>query len=127
MAQWKASEASDNPRNLAALEKQRRSLTPRHRSPNFAESLEPDLVMLLAEPEVRLLMRADQVDERELMALLYAVRAQMRANSGTERHDEAQNSGNYRPGVGIVLLNERGEVFIGRRADVQNCPTSAPV
>jgi putative (di)nucleoside polyphosphate hydrolase len=26
----------------------------------------------------------------------------------------------YRPGVGIVLLNNRGEVFVGRRADVKD-------
>lgn len=25
----------------------------------------------------------------------------------------------YRPGIGIMLLNARGEVFVGRRADVQ--------
>jgi putative (di)nucleoside polyphosphate hydrolase len=25
----------------------------------------------------------------------------------------------YRPGIGIVLLNARGEIFVGRRADVQ--------
>lgn len=26
----------------------------------------------------------------------------------------------YRPGVGIVLLNDRGEVFVGRRANLKN-------
>jgi 8-oxo-dGTP pyrophosphatase MutT (NUDIX family) len=28
--------------------------------------------------------------------------------------------GQYRPGVGIMLLNIRGEVFVGRRADVKD-------
>jgi 8-oxo-dGTP pyrophosphatase MutT (NUDIX family)/GTP-binding protein EngB required for normal cell division len=32
---------------------------------------------------------------------------------GTVRHE-------YRPGVGIVLLNARGEVFVGRRADLKD-------
>ena len=30
---------------------------------------------------------------------------------------QAVTSDQYRPGVGIVLLNTRGEVFVGRRAD----------
>lgn len=30
------------------------------------------------------------------------------------------DSGQYRPGVGVVLLNARGEVFVGRRADLKD-------
>jgi putative (di)nucleoside polyphosphate hydrolase len=121
MAQTKATPAGTDPKSAAALGKpQRRFATFKRRSANLSESLNPDLVMLLDEPEVRLLMRADDVDEHELMEMLDAVRAQMRANPVTMQHDQAQNSGDYRPGVGIVLLNQRGEVFIGRRIDVQN-------
>jgi putative (di)nucleoside polyphosphate hydrolase len=32
---------------------------------------------------------------------------------------QADTSDQYRPGVGIVLLNTRGEVFVGRRADLK--------
>ena len=31
-----------------------------------------------------------------------------------------KRGGKYRPGVGIVLLNKRGEVFVGHRADVKD-------
>lgn len=33
---------------------------------------------------------------------------------------EMERGGKYRPGVGIMLLNNRGEVFIGRRSDVND-------
>lgn len=31
-----------------------------------------------------------------------------------------QDNQQYRPGVGIILLNRRGEVFVGRRADLED-------
>jgi len=121
MGQARPTPANSDPKSATALGKSERHIPTASRlSANLSESPEPDLVMLLDEPEVRLLMHADNVDERELMAMLNAVRTQMRANSATKQHDKAQNSDDYRPGVGIVLLNGRGEIFIGRRADVQN-------
>jgi len=33
---------------------------------------------------------------------------------------ERRARNDYRPGVGIVLLNQRGEVFVGRRADLRD-------
>lgn len=33
---------------------------------------------------------------------------------------ERRERDDYRPGVGIVLLNQRGEVFVGRRADLRD-------
>ena len=33
---------------------------------------------------------------------------------------EMESGGKYRPGVGIMLLNSRGEVFVGRRPDVND-------
>jgi putative (di)nucleoside polyphosphate hydrolase len=69
--------------------------------------------MLLGEPEVRLLMRADNADERELTAMLDAVSVKLRSKS------VAASESAYRTGVGIMLLNPRHEVFVGRRADTQ--------
>jgi putative (di)nucleoside polyphosphate hydrolase len=74
---------------------------------------EPVLAMLLGEPEVRLLVRADNADERELIAMLDAVSVQLRSES------IAACESAYRTGVGVMLLNPRHEVFIGRRADTQ--------
>jgi putative (di)nucleoside polyphosphate hydrolase len=88
-----------------------------------AEWSEPNLIMLLANPEVRLLMQADRVDERELMATLNAISVQR--TWGGERpkpddmSDNAESHLDYRPGVGMVLLNARGDVFLGRRGDVK--------
>jgi putative (di)nucleoside polyphosphate hydrolase len=89
---------------------------------------EPDLVMLLAEPEVRLLMRADHVDERELRAMFDAVSVELRnnrdqsaASGGTPEATRLNRvgGGKYRPCVGIMLINQHSEVFVGRRADVK--------
>src|SRR6266699_5742308 len=65
---------------------------------NKARVADPDLVMLLGEPEVRLLMRADHVDERELRAMLDAVAVQLRNNrhelgAGDEGSEAARSSG----------------------------------
>jgi putative (di)nucleoside polyphosphate hydrolase len=94
-----------------------------------AKFTEPDLVMLLAEPEVRLIMRADHVDERELRAMLDAVSVELRNSRSQSKMDHEDTTAtpsnelkgvNYRPGVGIVLINQRHEVFVGRRIDVKN-------
>jgi putative (di)nucleoside polyphosphate hydrolase len=69
--------------------------------------------MLLGEPEVRLLMRADNVDERDLIAMLDAVSVQLWSKLA------AGSEAAYRTGVGIILLNPRHEIFVGRRADMQ--------
>ena len=81
--------------------------------------------MLLAEPEIRLLMQADHVDERELLEMLSCVRVQLRKNSNSggdpapSLSDRNVDDFRYRPGVGIVLLNSKGEVFVGRRIDLE--------
>lgn len=98
--------------------------SPQHKraSPKSLEPAEPNLVMLLGEPEVRLLMRADGVDERELMAMLDTVSLELRLGSTDPRSGPSRSVADeafYRAGVGIVLLNARSEVFVGRRADVQ--------
>jgi putative (di)nucleoside polyphosphate hydrolase len=81
--------------------------------------------MLLHDPEVQLLMEADGVNEHELMTMLNAVKVELRERAketaGTASHPTvaAVDFDAYRPGIGIMLLNERGEIFIGHRADVE--------
>jgi 8-oxo-dGTP pyrophosphatase MutT (NUDIX family) len=84
---------------------------------------EPDFVMLLAEPEIRLLMRADNVDEAELLALLRSVSVRVRENEPEDRKGpgyrvQHPDMRKYRRGVGIMLINKRSEIFIARRNDV---------
>ncbi len=76
---------------------------------------------LLADPMVWLVMRADGVDRRELAEMLNNLSRKLAARS----HDPKPKRGrfaisdddtpHYRPGVGIMLLNNRNEVFVGRR------------
>lgn len=90
---------------------------------NSSEEYLPDLVMLLAEPEIRLVMSADRVNERELLATLRVVSVQLRKRTRRQekcdvRQKERQHPiSAYRPGVGIVLINNRSEIFVGRRID----------
>jgi putative (di)nucleoside polyphosphate hydrolase len=86
-----------------------------------------DLRMLLAEPEVRLLMRADGVNEYQLLEALVAIAAGLRkARDAQPGNNEASSSqveevpdlGRFRPGVGIVLLNRSAEVLVGCRVDL---------
>jgi putative (di)nucleoside polyphosphate hydrolase len=88
---------------------------------NKNEQLEAELVALLSEPEVRLLMHADRVDENDVLRMLRAVSIQLRRDS-EDREDASPMSSSvearYRPGVGIVLLNLKNEIFVGRRSDL---------
>ena len=85
---------------------------PRHKPAKNLGTPEPDLVMLLGEPEIRLLMQVDGVDEREMLEMFDVIRVQLRSNSETKEtsQQEDPSTDEYRPGVGIMLLNERGEV-----------------
>lgn len=81
-----------------------------------------DLVTLLSEPEVRLLMRADRVDEHELVAMLHAISARRQKDVCDSQHrdsgDHSVQHLKYRPGVGIMLLNRAGNIFVARRNDI---------
>jgi hypothetical protein len=66
-------------------------------------------------------MRADNVDERELIAMIDAVWVQLRSKSA------AGSEAVYRTGVGIMLLNPRHEIFVGRRADSGRCHKAGSV
>jgi putative (di)nucleoside polyphosphate hydrolase len=89
------------------------------------EPSEPDLVMLLGDPDVRLLMQVDNVDEGELRKLLRSISEHLQNAEGQPKgqHSERRRAGGpdvrkYRRGVGIMLVNGRNEVFIARRNDV---------
>jgi putative (di)nucleoside polyphosphate hydrolase len=84
-----------------------------------------DLVGLLSAPETRLLMKADNVDEAELRALLEAIALQLKASRPKSKRRAARarlpgvDKSRYRPGVGIVVLNKRGEVLVARRLNAR--------
>lgn len=74
---------------------------------------------LIRDPIVRLTMRADAVDEQELRALLRRIGWRL-GEAGARGGDAAAATGErrgYRRGVGVMLLNERNEVLVGRRID----------
>jgi hypothetical protein len=87
--------------------------------PWLAQDEPPELVMLLAEPDVQLLMRVDGVDEQELRAMLNRISVALRrdGNAGGIDAGRQNDDAGYRPGVGIILLNARYEAFVGRRID----------
>lgn len=90
---------------------------------------EQTLMMLLAEPEIQLLMQADRVDVQNLMTELNAISTQLRQNASSpaakesasihDRREHTQNDAEFRPGVGIMMLNRPGEVFVARRIDIR--------
>jgi putative (di)nucleoside polyphosphate hydrolase len=89
------------------------------------ESSEPQLQDLLGEPIVHLVMQADNVDERRLRTLLEQTAARIRnwrdvprVAKSSERDKSTQSDDGYRLGVGIMLLNKRGKIFVGQRIDV---------
>jgi putative (di)nucleoside polyphosphate hydrolase len=84
---------------------------------------------LLSDPLTQLMMKADGVDPARASALLISVcaaltrspcqrEAQLTVSSGRE--------GGYRAGVGILLFNARGEVFVGQRNDIAEAAWQAP-
>jgi putative (di)nucleoside polyphosphate hydrolase len=81
------------------------------------------LIALLAEPEIQLIMRADQVDEKELISSLIQIAAGLAVLHEAEpsfmtSFDSESELTMYRPNVGIILLNSENKVFVGQRADV---------
>jgi 8-oxo-dGTP pyrophosphatase MutT (NUDIX family) len=82
---------------------------------------EASLEELLADPIIWTLMKSDGVEEREFRTLLKRVAAELAAGDVTMSTTEAavELSREYRRGVGIMLLNDRNEVFVGRRTDAK--------
>lgn len=79
---------------------------------------------LMADPMIRLIMQADCIDERELREMLERTSADMK----NQRRSTNDNPPKARPsevethplrrGVGIMLVNNDGQVFVGQRIDV---------
>ena len=76
---------------------------------------------LLADPLIQLVMKADRVDPeqiRQLIAQLGPTRAPATAASPAQEGEMGiypDAASQYRSGVGIMLLNPRNEVLVGRR------------
>lgn len=78
------------------------------------------LAELLADPIVQLVMKADGVTEERFIALIGTVLGKLAGGSeSVPRGRSAQASQDYRPGVGIMLLNGNNDVFVGRRHTIQ--------
>jgi putative (di)nucleoside polyphosphate hydrolase len=95
----------------------RQTKTDQNLAPAPPQSDDLDLMGLLDAPEVRLLMEVDGVDREELIAMLNRTKLALGSHDppGATR-DEAR----YRPGVGILLVNERRQIFIAQRCDVDH-------
>jgi putative (di)nucleoside polyphosphate hydrolase len=75
------------------------------------------LADLLADPILWMVMKADKVSEAELMELIAAAARKHGVESPTfPAHGGANETPtDYRPGVGIMLLNDANDIFVGRR------------
>jgi len=88
---------------------------------NVAET--SPLAELLADPMVWRVMDAYRVDRRQLAEMLremgkkLARRSRDPTGETTSQTPVSEVDLHYRPGVGIMLLNSRNEVFVGRRID----------
>jgi 8-oxo-dGTP pyrophosphatase MutT (NUDIX family) len=87
----------------------------------WSQPQDASLEELLADPLIWTLMRSDGVEEQKLRALLKRVAAELTAEDVKISVATAavELSPEYRRGVGIMLLNDRNEVFVGRRADAE--------
>jgi putative (di)nucleoside polyphosphate hydrolase len=77
-----------------------------------------NIVELLADPIVQMLMRADHVTEQQLMSLISDTSSTLAvgSQSGAAAHPKPLPAfANYRPGVGIMILNVNNDVFVGHR------------
>jgi putative (di)nucleoside polyphosphate hydrolase len=74
---------------------------------------------ILADPIIKRMMEADAVAESDLIALMQTVAHNLGAGRSTDSIaqgiDVPHAPTEYRPGVGIMLLNHKNEVFVGRR------------
>jgi putative (di)nucleoside polyphosphate hydrolase len=79
---------------------------------------------LIADPVVQMTLKADGIAEQEFRELLRAAGWRMaskrdgRTPPGSVTADGASVATEYRRGVGVMLLNRDGNVFVGRRIDV---------
>lgn len=89
-------------------------------SEKASDSRQLSLEEMLADPIVWMIMKSDQVDERELRELLKRVAEDLDKEGAAMSEAESVGSlGEYRRGVGIMLLNDQNKVFVGNRIDAQ--------
>jgi putative (di)nucleoside polyphosphate hydrolase len=77
---------------------------------------------LFADPIVWLVMRADGVTREQIVELLRTASSDLGSKEGAAIRDKGapeRSPGQYRPCVGIMLLNARNQVLVGRRRDVE--------
>jgi putative (di)nucleoside polyphosphate hydrolase len=82
---------------------------------------QPDLTFhdLMADPIIRAIMEADGIDERELRELFDRTAAHRNQQPGEDSEgSEPAPDEPLRRGVGIMLVNHDGHVFVGQRRDV---------
>lgn len=98
---------------------------------SFADAVDElpvDLEKLLDEPEITLMMRADGICPVTLLRALQEIATGLHVRRETQSETAStkihmngfRDDAFYRPGVGILLLNGKNEVFVGRRIDVGN-------
>lgn len=92
---------------------------------------QPELTFrdLMSDPMIRTIMEADGVDERELRELFERASGQIaRRQSEASLVETVQTAAPepLRQGVGIMLLNRAGYVFVGQRCDVVHAAWQMP-
>jgi len=82
---------------------------------------QPSLEEMLADPIIWTVMKSDGVNQNELRNLLKRVAMDLAGGTAApvSAEPEAEPSGDYRRGVGIMLLNHDHKVFVGQRIDSQ--------
>ena len=77
---------------------------------------------LFADPIVWLVMKADGVTRQQIVELLRTASSDLASKEGGPIAPDGapgRSPNQYRPCVGIMLLNARNEVLVGRRRDVE--------
>jgi putative (di)nucleoside polyphosphate hydrolase len=86
-----------------------------------AGSKELEFDDLLVDPMIRLIMAADGIGERDILDAMGRASRVSRVEPGDEQTAlgvSASQELGLRRGVGVMLVNERGQVFVGRRNDL---------
>ena len=90
---------------------------------DIPKAIEALVEELISDPLIELVMKADGVDRDEALALLADVCVSLAARPGPDAANEdpiffPARSEQFRTGVGILLFNKEGDVFVGQRNDV---------
>lgn len=90
---------------------------------DIPKAIEALVEELISDPLIELVMKADGVDRDEALALLADVCVSLAARPGPDAANEdpiffPARSEQFRTGVGILLFNKEGDVFVGQRNDI---------